>query len=60
MTDAVNIKDAWICNITVEFAIYTKRGFNKNIFIAKRAIKLRYLDAGLRRYISLRRLLSAT
>mgnify|MGYP003111734626 CR=1 FL=1 len=30
MTDAVQIKDAWVCNIGVDFAIYTKRGFNKN------------------------------
>ena len=30
MTDAVQLKDAWICNIGLDFAIYTKRGFNKN------------------------------
>jgi hypothetical protein len=30
MTDAVQLKDAWVCNIGVDFAIYTKRGFNKN------------------------------
>jgi len=30
MTDAVQIKDAWVCNIGLDFAIYTKRGFNKN------------------------------
>jgi hypothetical protein len=30
MTDAVQIKDAWICNIGVDFAIFTKKGFNKN------------------------------
>jgi len=30
MTDAVQLKDAWICNISVNFAIFTKRGFNKN------------------------------
>jgi hypothetical protein len=29
MTDAVQIKDAWICNIGISFAIYTKRGINK-------------------------------
>ena len=29
MTDAVQIKDAWICNIGVDFAIITKKGFNK-------------------------------
>ena len=30
MTDAVQLKDAWVCNISLDFAIYTKRGFNKN------------------------------
>ncbi|MEC7791819.1 MAG: hypothetical protein VX856_12285 [Pseudomonadota bacterium] len=30
MTDAVQIKDAWICNIGIDFAIMTKKGFNKN------------------------------
>ena len=30
MTVAVQLKDAWVCNIGIEFAIYTKRGFNKN------------------------------
>ena len=30
MTDAVQIKDAWICNVGIDFAIFTKRGFNKN------------------------------
>ena len=30
MTDAVQLKDAWICNIGVKFAIFTKKGFNKN------------------------------
>jgi len=30
ITDAVNIKDAYIINISVEFAILTKLGFNKN------------------------------
>ena len=30
MTDAVQLKDAWVCNLGIEFAIYTKRGFNKN------------------------------
>ena len=29
-TDAVNIKDAYIINIAVNFAILTKNGFNKN------------------------------
>jgi len=30
MTDAIQIKDAWICNIGIDFAIFTKKGFNKN------------------------------
>jgi hypothetical protein len=30
MTDAVQLKDAFICNIGLDFAIYTKRGFNKH------------------------------
>ena len=30
MTDAVQLKDAWVINIGVRFAIFTKRGFNKN------------------------------
>ena len=30
VTDAVNIKDAYIINIAVDFAILTKVGFNKN------------------------------
>jgi len=30
VTDAINIKDAYIINIAVKFAILTKMGFNKN------------------------------
>ena len=30
MTDAVQIKDAWVINISVRFSIFTKKGFNKN------------------------------
>jgi ribosomal protein L21 len=30
MTDAVQIKDAWVCNIGIRFAIFTKKGNNKN------------------------------
>ena len=30
MTDAVQIKDAWVINISVRFSIYTQKGFNKN------------------------------
>ena len=30
MTDAIQLKDAWVCNIGLDFAIYTKRGFNKH------------------------------
>ena len=35
MTDAVQIKDAWICNIGLDFAIFTKKGFNKNEVLLK-------------------------
>ena len=35
MTDAVLLKDAWICNITVDFAVLSKRGFNKNEVLLK-------------------------
>ncbi len=35
MTDAVQLKDAWICNITVDFAVLSKRGFNKNEVLLK-------------------------
>ena len=35
MTDAVQIKDAWICNIGLDFAIFTKKGFNKNEILLK-------------------------
>jgi len=30
LTDAINIKDAYIVNISVRFALITQRGFNKN------------------------------
>ena len=30
MTDAVQLKDAFVINIGLDFAIYTKKGFNKN------------------------------
>jgi hypothetical protein len=30
MTDAVQLKDAWVCNIGIKFAVFTKKGFNKN------------------------------
>jgi len=41
MTDAVQLKDAWICNIGVEFAVLTKRGFNKNEVLLKCVDKLK-------------------
>ena len=41
MTDAVQLKDAWVCNIGVEFAILTKRGFNKNEVLLKCVDKLK-------------------
>ena len=30
MTDAINIKDSWIINISIKFVIISQRGFNKN------------------------------
>jgi hypothetical protein len=35
MTDAVQIKDAWVINISVRFSIFTKKGFNKNEVLLK-------------------------
>ena len=35
MTDAINIKDAYIVNIAVKFSIITQRGFNKNEVLLK-------------------------
>ena len=35
MTDAIQLKDAWVCNIGLDFAIYTKRGSNKNEVLLK-------------------------
>jgi hypothetical protein len=35
VTDAVNIKDAWVVNIGVKFNIITKRGYNKNDVLLK-------------------------
>ena len=35
MTDAVQLKDAWVINIGLHFAIYTKKGFNKNEVLLK-------------------------
>jgi len=35
MTDAVQLKDAWVINIGIQFAIYTKKGFNKNEVLLK-------------------------
>jgi len=41
MTDAVQLKDAWICNIAIDFAILTKRGFNKNEVLLRCVDKLK-------------------
>jgi len=41
MTDAVQLKDAWICNVSVDFAILTKRGYNKNEVLLKCVDKLK-------------------
>jgi hypothetical protein len=35
MTDAIQIKDAWIIDIKIKFAIYTQKGFNKNEVLLK-------------------------
>ena len=35
VTDAINIKDAYIINIAVKFAILTKVGFNKNVVLLR-------------------------
>jgi hypothetical protein len=35
MTDAVQLKDAWVINISVRFSIFTKKGFNKNEVLFK-------------------------
>jgi len=35
MTDAINIKDAYIVNISVRFSIITQRGYNKNEVLLK-------------------------
>ena len=42
MTDAVQLKDAWICNISVDFAILTKRGFNKNEVLLRCIDRLKF------------------
>ena len=41
MTDAIQIKDAWICNIGLDFAIYTKRGANKHEVLLACVTKLK-------------------
>jgi len=41
MTDAVQLKDAWVCNISVNFAILTKKGFNKNEVLLRCVDKLK-------------------
>jgi len=35
VTDAINLKDAWVVNIGIKFAIVTQRGFNKNEVLFK-------------------------
>ena len=42
MTDAVQLKDAWICNIGIDFAILTKRGFNKNEVLLRCIDRLKF------------------
>jgi len=35
MTDAVQLKDAWRINISIKFAVLTRKGFNKNEVLLK-------------------------
>ena len=45
MTDAVQLKDGWICNVGIDFAILTKKGFNKNEVLLNCVNKLKiYFD----------------
>ena len=41
MTDAINIKDAWIINISVKFVIISQRGVNKNEVLLRCIDKLK-------------------
>jgi len=41
MTDAINIKDAFIVNVGVKFSIITQRGFNKNEVLMKCISKIK-------------------
>ena len=41
LTDAINIKDAYIINISVRFAIITQRGYNKNEVLLKSINKVK-------------------
>ena len=36
MTDAINIKDGYVINISVKFNIIVKRGYNKNDVLKKK------------------------
>ena len=44
MTDAINIKDAYIIDVAVNFSILTKVGFNKNDVLLNRGFKITDLE----------------
>jgi len=45
LTDAVNLKDAYVINIGIRFAIYVKKGYNKNEVLLKAIDKVKkYFD----------------
>ena len=41
MTDAINLKDAWIINISIKFVIVSQRGHNKNEVLLRSINKLK-------------------
>ena len=45
LTDAINIKDAYVINIGIRFALYVKKGYNKNEILLKCIQKVKdYFD----------------
>jgi len=45
LTDAINLKDAYVINIGIRFAIYVKKGYNKNEILLKAISKVKnYFD----------------
>ena len=41
MTDAIQIKDVWVCNIAIRYAILTRKGYNKNEVLLNVNVKLK-------------------